>query len=69
MYTLPIKLPQIAIGFQHGRNVLQHTMPTMFNELYTLEIVQLKIVTIFRGTIQNACSNDDHKQLEQGLDE
>ena len=34
MYTLPRKLPQIAIGFQHGRNVIHHTMPTTFNELY-----------------------------------
>ena len=34
MYTLPRKLPQVAIGFQHGRNVIHHIMPTVFNELH-----------------------------------
>ena len=32
IYTLPRKLPQVAIGFQRGRNVIHHTMPTIFNE-------------------------------------
>ena len=69
-HTLPRKLPQVAIGFQHGKNVIHHTVPTMFNELHNYTrngTAQNSNHLTILGITRNSSNN--HEQLEQGLDE
>ena len=50
--------------------MIHHTMPTMFNELHNYtenSTAQNSNSLTIPGTIQNR--NNDHKHLEQGLDE